>query len=99
METSLLRFISISFIVPIDRLFAPRYLHKILVDRGGRSHRELWHDHVQEIDMTNETGGMTVGDECGREKELARRCCNGMAGNLFTERPPVVFKIIRSGTA
>jgi hypothetical protein len=59
METSLLPSISISFIVPIDRLFAPRYLHKIFVARDGRSHRELWHDHVQGIDMTNENGGMT----------------------------------------
>jgi hypothetical protein len=42
-------------------------LHKIFVARDGMSHRELWHDHVKEVDMTNETGRMSAAVDCGRE--------------------------------
>jgi hypothetical protein len=42
-------------------------LHKLFVARDGLAHREVWHDYVQEVEMTNETGQMSVGVECGRE--------------------------------
>lgn len=42
-------------------------LHQIFVARNGLAHREVWRDHVQEVDMTNETGRMSANVECSRE--------------------------------
>jgi hypothetical protein len=42
-------------------------LHQIFIARGGIAPREVWHDHVQEVDMTNETGRMSASIDCGRE--------------------------------
>ncbi len=42
-------------------------LHQIFVARSGLAHREVWRDHVQEVDMTNETGRMSANVECSRE--------------------------------
>jgi hypothetical protein len=42
-------------------------LHQIFAARDRRTYREVWHDHVQEVDMTNETGLMSASVGCGGE--------------------------------
>ena len=41
-------------------------LHQIFVARGNLAHHEIWRDHVQEVDMTNEAGQMSASVECNR---------------------------------
>jgi hypothetical protein len=62
-------------------------LHKIFVARDGLAHREVWHDYVQEVEMTNETGQMSVGVECGREGRYCATMLRWNGRQLFTERP------------
>jgi hypothetical protein len=42
-------------------------LHQIFAARDGRTYREVWYDHVLEVDMTNETGRMSASVRCGGE--------------------------------
>ena len=42
-------------------------LHRIFVTRDGFAHREVWHAHVQEVDVANETGRMSASVDCSRE--------------------------------
>ena len=53
-------------------------LHQIFVARRGVAHHEVWRDHVQEIDMTNETGRMSANVECSGE---GRRCATVLRWN------------------
>jgi hypothetical protein len=53
-------------------------LHQIFVSRNGVAHREVWRDHVQEIDMTNETGRMSARVECSR---AGRYCATALRWN------------------
>jgi hypothetical protein len=42
-------------------------LHQIFAALDGSTYREVWHDHVKEVDMTNETGRMSASVRCGGE--------------------------------